>query len=106
MRPRRGPRGNSRAGIRRGCLRPPTRMSFKDPRKIIIITLAAVYGIYIALLCGIDIAYSSRLPRSPDPQNGRVYQMVVSHGSTCYGTAREYNFRKIVLDLLPLGVVT
>jgi hypothetical protein len=85
--------------------RPLLRMSFKNPRKVIIFALGAVYAAYIALLCGIDIAYSSWLPPSADPQNGRVYQMVVNHGFTCYGTLREYNIRKTLLNLFPLAIV-
>jgi hypothetical protein len=57
---------------------------------------------WVAAAVWIDGSYFSRLPKAPNEKAGRVYRMVVSHGSIRYGSERElHNLRTIEELRLP-----
>src|ERR1700683_3457887 len=65
-------------------------------RKTMIYSLLGLYLILVAISVWTDTSYFSKLPRTPDEKTGRIYRMVVSHGSVRYSSNRELENLKTI----------
>jgi hypothetical protein len=74
-------------------------------RKIIIYLLFAAFAAYVIFAVWIDLSYFLSLPKAPEEQTGRIYRMVVSHGSVRYGSVHELQYRKALDDFRLVPIV-
>lgn len=72
-------------------------------RKITVILFCFIFLVELGALIGLEIYYSSDLPRIPNEQAGRVYQMTVNHGFVVYGTKQEFQLLRVTRKCIPLG---
>ena len=59
-------------------------------RKILIIVLSSFFISGLCTVICFDQYYFAFLSRNPEPKSGRIYRIVVSHGSVRYGTKEEW----------------
>jgi hypothetical protein len=75
-------------------------------RRALVVFLAAVFVVAVAAGIYIHIHYSNVMPHSPQAQTGRVYRMVVNHGTVVYVNKQELKGAHFVFyDLFTVGVV-
>ena len=75
-------------------------------RRALVIFLAVIFLVAAAAGIYIHIHYSDVMPHSPQPQTGRVYRMVVNHGTVIYVNKQELDRADFVFyDLFSVGVV-
>jgi hypothetical protein len=74
-------------------------------RKITIVLFCFIFLVELGALIGLEIYYSSDLPRIPNEQAGRVYQMTVNHGFVVYGTKQEFQLLSVTKKCIPLGAI-
>jgi len=67
--------------------------------------LLGCFSLWIVVSVWIDISFSSNLPRVPDETTGRIYRMVVNHGTIRYGSAGEVRFRKTAENCMPVAIL-
>ena len=65
-------------------------------RKIIIGLFAFCFVTWVITAIGLQLYYYSNLPRTPDQKTGRIYQIVVNHGSIRYGSEQEIRVSQVV----------
>lgn len=75
-------------------------------RRALLIFLAAIFLFAVALGIYIHVHYSGVMPHSPQLQTGRIYRMVLNHGSAVYVNKQELDRADFVFyDLFSVGVV-
>jgi hypothetical protein len=73
--------------------------------KIIIALLLGCFVMWIVFFAWIHLSYAANLPSKPDDKTGRIYQMVVNHGSMRYGTERDVRTLRIAGESQPFAIV-
>ena len=66
-------------------------------RKTLTVILAVIFFICLVSAVFIHLDYAYRMPRTPQPQVGRVYQFTANHGDV-YVTREELYRANFVLD--------
>jgi hypothetical protein len=71
-------------------------------RKIIIGSLCGVFGLWVLASAWISQSYFSSLPKVPDENAGRIYQMTV-HGSIRFGSVHEIHTLRTLEGFRPIA---
>jgi len=78
----------------------------RGTRKIINSLLAGIFLFTVAAGIYIHIHYAYTMPQSPQPQTGRVYRIMVKHGTVVYVSKQEFDRANFVFHgLFDVGVV-
>jgi len=67
-------------------------MNMRMIRRALVILLATVFLFCVSWQLWIHLSYSANMPRSPEPDTGRIYRVVVNHGAEVYVTRAELNW--------------
>lgn len=79
----------------------------RSTRKIVIATLIVLFFGCVGSTIFIHVTYAYTKPSVPEPQSGRVRQMVVNHGTVVYVTDEEFQRADFVLNkVFWIGIVS
>lgn len=75
-------------------------------RKLVIGILSAIALLLVLWPSYIDLTYAFWMPSSPQPGQGRIYRLVVSHGSVVYVNENELHRAEFAFDWIFLvGII-
>jgi hypothetical protein len=65
-----------------------------------VVLFTVLAGVYL------DVRYAYTMPREPQPQFGRVFRVVVNHGTVVYVNKEEFDRMNFIeYDLMPISGV-
>jgi hypothetical protein len=68
-----------------------------------VVLLVSIFFVGLLSVIGLEIYYSSNLPRAANKQDGFVYKMTVNHGFVVYGTETEFQILKVSREYFPVA---
>jgi hypothetical protein len=80
------------------------RNKMRKIRKIIYVLLLGIFSMQVIAVVWLHISYFSNLPKMPNEETGRTYQVIVNHGSIRYGSEREVRVLRNVENFQPIAI--
>jgi hypothetical protein len=70
-------------------------------RQLSLLVLGLFFSLALLSVVYIHISYGSRMPRAPQPQVGRVFEINVNHRTVVYVTKEEFDQAKMIFGTMP-----
>jgi ammonia channel protein AmtB len=70
-------------------------------KRMILVTLGLIFSLAVLSIVYIHLSYGIKMPREPQPQAGRIFQISVNHGTLVYVTKEELDRAKFVFRSMP-----